>query len=97
MFHPYKNTLDNIDYCKKDLLEWSIIVPGATLALSGEMFDNRIKPNPATFNRPPSSSKIFLAPYQNFQYYRTVHLRNHKPACNLHITLTSAFVVLPWL
>lgn len=54
---------------RKNLLERSIWASDCnSFALSDANLDNFIKPNPATFNWPPESSKIFLAPYQDFKY-----------------------------
>jgi hypothetical protein len=53
----------------KNLLERSTLSSGwSNNAFSGESSENLTVPNPATFNCPPLSSKIFLAPYRNFVY-----------------------------
>lgn len=58
---------DNWDYKltrQNDVLESNWAPDCASLTLFCDIFDSFIKPKPATFNKPPVSSKIFLAPYK---------------------------------
>lgn len=55
-------------FCAHVLLVRSMASGRSSLNLSSETLDNLSTPNPATFNCPPQSSKIFLAPYQDFKY-----------------------------
>lgn len=60
----------------------------ANLALFGEILDNPISPTPETFNWPPISRKIFLAP-SNSSVIRELKTQTHKS----HVTKWSTLLV----